>query len=628
MLESGFKISDLKNIPTLKTIDNKSRIAYDNTFLLSYSHTVYGINYNRQNYKIPLTAIRDDIKGYIGIETLVAPWSEQLKIWHGSWENRTDKNKSYVHIWKEEEWEDEHYFPEKFKDLNNSFYIIKDIPLPFETSEYENIMGEDPYIEVSDGNAYAVGSINLPKKKVDPYPESNKIVTKDYVDERLSSKRLIEVGIDFTIRDYDCTYVIRNKHLMGDEPITINIHYPREVKERILHNKLDFTILIEGKLENEQWIPALKHNLSWKIIKDWELDDNKVIEPKWMNKLNNLHPDLTERLLYEKCRFVMIRFESVTNNIILNESKESTEAGDLVTNIIPSAEFSVYALCENLVYRRTGINVIHDDILENGTTLRLNSDSIDISVSENDNEDDIININLESLTEVRGDDFINSTKDSNTWNLKFNEELLPVVTTDILEKYINVTVNKDKHPIEYQIGFNESLLKEQYNSLEIYDINKNPINLNEVKDINYFINANNKEGNLNELIIWFYPPSEDVMGKNVSKNINAFINVENYDITSFKLIIDGYPDPMDLESWGTNPNYKQSINWTMSELPPKLKAGYLYNVSFSYLSPIVKASLSPEETGEDLNEDPTLPSVGFDKGQIFARINWFTKLKS
>ena len=68
MLESGYRISDLDNIPVTDVNSKfKDKIALDNTFLLSYSHTVYGINYNKHNYKIPLSSLRDDIKGYIGV---------------------------------------------------------------------------------------------------------------------------------------------------------------------------------------------------------------------------------------------------------------------------------------------------------------------------------------------------------------------------------------------------------------------------------------------------------------------------------------------------------------------------------------------------------------------------------
>ena len=213
MLDSGFRISDLNNIPVNgKDGKFKNRIALDNTYLLSYAHTVYGINYNKHNYKIPLMSIRDDIKGYIGIESLVAPWSEQLKLWHGSWQHPAARNKSYVYQWTEDDKLHEHYAPEKFNDKENSYYIIKDAPFPYESGELNNRnRGEKPSSEISEGLGYANTSINVPIKTADPHPDTNKIVTKAYVDERLASKRLVEVSTDFYVRDYDCTYGVYQK---------------------------------------------------------------------------------------------------------------------------------------------------------------------------------------------------------------------------------------------------------------------------------------------------------------------------------------------------------------------------------------------------------------------------------
>jgi hypothetical protein len=139
MLESGYRISDLDRIPVTNANNNqKSKIAIDDTYMLGYANTVYGINYNRNNYRIPLTSIRDDVKGYIGIESLVAPWSEQMKFWHGNWNNIANKNKSYVYEWEESEKLHPHYMPDKFADLENSYYLIKDAPFPFESQELNN----------------------------------------------------------------------------------------------------------------------------------------------------------------------------------------------------------------------------------------------------------------------------------------------------------------------------------------------------------------------------------------------------------------------------------------------------------------------------------------------------------
>ena len=71
MSELGYKISDLDIIPlTGKDCEYPGRIAIDNTYFMGYAQTVFGTRYNTHNYQIPLSALRKDFVGYIGIETL------------------------------------------------------------------------------------------------------------------------------------------------------------------------------------------------------------------------------------------------------------------------------------------------------------------------------------------------------------------------------------------------------------------------------------------------------------------------------------------------------------------------------------------------------------------------------
>ena len=368
MLESGFRISDLQNIPVYKTDSpRKNKIALDNTFILSYSHTVYGINYNRQNYKIPLNSLRDDLKGYIGVESITAPWTDQLKLWHGNWES-TDKNKSYVYEWNERERNDINYSPNKFSDLENSYYIVSDVPFPFETEDLNNRdKGETPSSEIGEGIAYCNNSINTPIKAADPYPDSKKLVTKSYIDERLAGKRLVEVGTDFYVRDYDCTYIIRAEELQkADFDKIIKVHFPESYNKRSIHNKLEFTLLVEGKWDNNSnvWIPAIKEDVNWKVF-DF---DGKEIEPMW---LNVDRPKIIDEYLYSNARYLVFRFETITGDVETVSNTdipavsatpivEETEAGDIVVDYKVVANYDVTILCENLLYRNTGIERIND----------------------------------------------------------------------------------------------------------------------------------------------------------------------------------------------------------------------------------------------------------------------------
>lgn len=446
MLESGFRISDLQNIPVHKiNCPRKNKIALDNTFILSYSHTVYGINYNKQNYKIPLNTLRDDLKGYIGIESINAPWSNQLKLWNGTWES-TDKNKSYIYEWNERDRNDINYSPNKFSDLENSYYIVSDAPFPFETEDLNNRdRGEIPSSEIGEGIAYCNNSINTPIKAADPHPDSKKLVTKSYIDERLAGKRLVEVSTDFYVRDYDCTYIIRAEELQKNNfDKIIKVHLPENYNKRSIHNKLEFTLLVEGKWDNNSkiWIPAIKEDVNWKVF-DF---DGKEIEPMW---LNADQPKINDEYLYSNARYLVFRFETITGNLETVSSSdipavsvtpivEETEAGDIVVDYNVVANYDVTILCENLLYRNnnTGIERVND---KGGTYLDIVSKKNTI-VPTTTLSGSRITVNLE--TDIRSsDNSVIITKPSASkkyWDLSVE---IPD-TTDIQSTDNSVTVTR------------------------------------------------------------------------------------------------------------------------------------------------------------------------------------------
>lgn len=441
MLESGFKISDLQSIPTTgRNCSVGDKIAFDNTFILSYSHTVYGINYNKHNYKIPLNSLRNDIKGYIGIESINAPWTSQLKFWHGEWDT-TNKNRSYTYIWSDKERNDPDYNPDKFTDLSNSYYIINDAPFPFETEDLNNRdKGETPSSEIGEGIAYCNNSINVPIKASDPYPDSKKLVTKSYIDERLASKRLVEVTTDFYVRDYDCTYIIRAEELQkADFDKIIKVHFPESYNKRSIHNKLEFTLLVEGKWDNNSnvWVPAIEEDVNWKVF-DF---DGKAIEPMW---LNVDRPEVNDEYLYSNARYLVFRFETITGNVETVSNTdipaisatpivEETEAGDIVVDYEVVANYDVTILCENLLYRNTGIEKVND---KEGTYLDIVSKKNTV-IPSTTLTGSRITVNLE--TDVRSsDNSVIITKPSAAkkyWDLS-------VDITDIQSTDNSVTINR------------------------------------------------------------------------------------------------------------------------------------------------------------------------------------------
>lgn len=454
MLDSGFRISDLNNIPINgKDGKFKNRIALDNTYLLSYAHTIYGINYNKQNYKIPLKSIRDDIKGYIGVESLVAPWSEQLKLWHGNWENSASRNKSYIYQWQTADKLHEHYSPEKFADKENSYFIIKDAPYPFESGELNNRnRGEKESVEISEGNAYANISINTPIKSTDPHPDSNKLVTKAYIDERLSSKRLVEVGTDFYIRDYDCNYIIRAEDISNETfDNCIKIRQPDSFNERILHNKLEFYVLVEGIWDelSEKWIPATSSKTSWKFFDN---NDNEV-ELCWLTSKVREPSPISDPFYYDDVRYLTFKFETVTDDIQADTLTEEVMGKESVAGYQVTASYKVFAACENILYRYNGIEFLND---LNGIKANLKSSDDSVTIVSTVS-DDIIDVDLTTIdtittvectdgtvdivktvdghninynlsapdkTIIEGDNFISAEETNDTWQLKFTPDTL------------------------------------------------------------------------------------------------------------------------------------------------------------------------------------------------------------
>lgn len=361
MLEAGYKISDLNSIPlTGKECAWPGRIAIDNTHFLSYAQTVYGTRYNKQNYKVPLSALRNDIKGYIGVESVNAPWAGSIRFWAGLWEDDARPNKSYIKEWGESDKLHPHYNPDKFSDTNieNSYFIIDDQPFPFELENHNNRVDRGEKEGKIDKATGTHLSINVPLKAADPRPDSKKIVTKQYVDERLASKRLIEVGADFWVRDYDCVYVIRPDEIKNAS--SIKIRYPEEFAKRAQHNRLEFTVLVEGVKKGNEWISAAPNkNIPWRIY-NADSDTPLTTSPLWLsNNSDEISATIIgDNNLYKNAQYLLIRFQTVTHEIKDSVIKDAESIdNESFDKLIVTPEFSVYMMCENILYKRNGFTL-------------------------------------------------------------------------------------------------------------------------------------------------------------------------------------------------------------------------------------------------------------------------------
>ena len=603
MLETGYRISDLKSIPvTGDACKFRNKIGLDNTYLFGYAHTVYGTTYNRHNYKIPLDTLREDIKGYIGIESITSPWSEGIKLWHGSWENKAIHNKSYVWEWKPEDFSHEHYNPEKFTDLSNSYYIIKDAPFPFETGELNNRdRGEIQAITNNDGSP---ASINMPIAAADPYPESNKIVTKSYIDERLASKRLIEVTTDFWVRDYDCAYVIRANELLklnNEENPVIKVHLPKELSKRVAHNKVDFSILIEGESsDGENWKSVLTKVPTWEVYN--HLDEQ--ITTSWLNNADNEPVDITLAFLYDNLRYCVLNLEVVADSLTTNPVVENIDGLELTTGWVDSAKLNVIIGCDNFIYRSKGLNSVNGMVASS-----LNIESADNSIFI-DAEQDNSNVNINISTKLIGENGISimapkskshvlEEGEENGWFIRIKDDFMVGdgivnVEHDDSDDTFRVSLDTSKlnlnktHTSDFISG--DEIINVEYN----YDNDKFELSLDSSK-----LNIPTNKSYITQV------PSNGVI--DISKldesyyltnpNLNISFNTSNIDTNQVNNITIYYK--------GTTSSQLniQNVKWAMrpDNTSPTFIANRLYSITFTFL--------------------PSIPN--FEEAQIIGKIDWF-----
>ena len=635
MNDLGYRISDLKNIPVASSDDKlKNKILLDNTYILSYSHTVYGINYNKNNYKIPLTDLRNDLKAYIGVESLVAPWSEQMKLWHGVWRDTTSRNKSYTHVWQPDEILHEHYSPEKFSDLENSYYIIKDAPFPFETGELNNRKSIDPNNREPRGEKDAKTlddgtpiSINLPIKAEDPYPESNKIVTKKYIDERLAAKRIVEVTTDFRVRDYDCTYIIRSEELTKAETeestATIRVHFPESYNSRILHNKLAFDILLEGVKQDNIWKPAVTKDVNWEFY----MSDGTLVNHVFLNSSENDLPIANDEKLYDNSQYLIYRVETITDHIEHEDVIENIAGVDVVTGHTVTPKADVYILCENLLYRETIIEYVNGftgDILQ--IENKDNSVLIDTSTKGG-------TITVDLKTDIQSTDNLvvvtAPTEKKKFWGLSINKSNLPSVVcsdetidVDFKNNAYDVTVNKDKLP---KVLEGDNTVDIQTNADGDYEIS---VNREVVKTVvngdGTFIAAEKDESFDSDVWNLTFNESAVKCRKRLEKvEVDGFIDLSasynkqyystdaNLDLT-FNNILSVSDEVIDVHLF-YKPTESSSITgrldapggtfkWAMNTPSPTFKNNRLYSITFTCIPPINEL---------------------FETAQVIGRVNWF-----
>ena len=209
---TGVKISQYPHASTNKgTLNN--RLEHEH-YLMSYAATNYGISEIRKNYQIPMTTLRKDMLGYIGLQNIKPSWRNYIMFWEGDWNNEEDKTQSYVYKWEDNQFGNVDYIYNKHGLIttddeiqHNRVFILRTAPWPLEAKHDVNCLC-GPNGSCIAGTSY--GS--------DPNKNTTKLVTKNYIDDRFNGIRKVKIsGTELKIRPYSCRYIF------DSIPNTINI---------------------------------------------------------------------------------------------------------------------------------------------------------------------------------------------------------------------------------------------------------------------------------------------------------------------------------------------------------------------------------------------------------------------
>ena len=179
--QTGIKISQYQVAEANDSLrPNKLTLEH---FLISYAPSYFGSTTINKNYRVPMTALRDDVMGYVGVSNAKPHWRDTIKLWSGQWQSE-NPTESYITIWTEE---DKFTFPYDYIDNKHvveqgidKIFIIDNAPLP-----------------------------QTDAAKLDPNGYTKKLVTKDYIDDRFVGMPKIKTNNStIEIFAYSCLYEI------------------------------------------------------------------------------------------------------------------------------------------------------------------------------------------------------------------------------------------------------------------------------------------------------------------------------------------------------------------------------------------------------------------------------------
>lgn len=321
---TGTKISQYP-FAEINEANHKKKFEHSHHFI-SYADSNYGISSLRKNYQVSIEALRDDMKGFIGINNAKASWRDYITFWEGDWFN-DDRVRSYVTPYENDEFYLLDYIPNKYgldkkydqeKSIHRVF-LLNTAPLPLEamdkhfTSKLEKNYGEDAN------------------------PHTVKFVSKQYVDDRHNGIRKINVQ-DYKDSDKGCPYKLNSSHLsirpytcfyqysnlpeyeqVIDNDKTFNYYYidiwddciledGSTFEDKVKHNRLTFYLRIKNQseyyLQNDTHgnylkikLKGIERNVKWSYEDEW----TEILREHRLKMINNVVQNKEKEYIFLKC---------------------------------------------------------------------------------------------------------------------------------------------------------------------------------------------------------------------------------------------------------------------------------------------------------------------------------------
>lgn len=232
--QTGIRISQYQ-VAQINDNDKKNKLLLNHNFI-TYAPSYFGTSTMNKNYQIPVQTLRDDFRGYLGIENAKGTWQNTIRIWSGNWIDTENRENSYVYQWKYDERGNLDYIADKWGDEEDvdKIFLLRNAPIPFEEPQQ------------------------------DPNPNSNKFVDKKYIDDRFNGIRKVKTsGTTLQIRPYPCVYEYSAMPTSINIVDTLTLEDGRKIKDCIEKNCLIFYIKLPTPTSTTLSVKANNVDTKW-----------------------------------------------------------------------------------------------------------------------------------------------------------------------------------------------------------------------------------------------------------------------------------------------------------------------------------------------------------------------------